>query len=35
MSKELLEFSEQIDERFDILDTDADDFWETVQHMFI
>jgi len=35
MSRELFEFSELIDEQFDMVDTEPDDFWESVFNMFI
>ena len=35
MSEELTEFSEQIDEQFDIADIDSDDFWEAIVNLFI
>ncbi len=38
MSQELIDFSEQIDEQFDIADTqgiESDDFWEAILNMFI
>ena len=38
MSEELKEFSEQIDEQFDIADMDSiesDDFWEALVNLFI
>jgi len=35
MSRELLEFSDMIDEQFDIDDSEAADFWELVANMFI
>ena len=35
MSRELFEFSELIDEQFDIADTEPDDFWQSVFNMFI
>jgi hypothetical protein len=35
MSRELLEFSEQIDELFDRTVVEADDFWEQLSHLFI
>jgi len=38
MSRELLEFSEQIDEQFiftDIAVTEEDDFWELLVNLFI
>ena len=39
MSRELIEFSDLIDEQFDMddieMDAEADDFWESVLNMFI
>ena len=35
MSQELLEFSEKIDEQFEIADIETDDFWEAILNMFI
>ena len=38
MSQELIDFSEQIDEQFDIADTqevESDDFWESIVNLFI
>jgi len=35
MSRELLEFSDMIDEQFDIDDVDTEDFWELPANMFI
>jgi len=35
MSQELLEFSEQIDEQFDIADIESDDFWQAIINLFI
>jgi RNAse (barnase) inhibitor barstar len=38
MSEELNDFSEQIDEHFDIPDTEraeSDDFWEALVNLFI
>ena len=35
MSRELLEFSDLIDERFDIEETEEADFWESEANMFI
>ncbi len=35
MSRELTEFSELIDEQFDIAEVEEDDFWESVSNMFI
>jgi len=38
MSEELIEFSEQIDEQFDIADmqsVESDDFWEAIVNLFI
>jgi len=37
MSDELTEFSELIDEKFEIeeIDLEADDFWEAVVNLFI
>lgn len=35
MSRELLEFSDQIDEQFDMDDTESDDFWEAIANLFI
>ena len=35
MSRELIEFSELIDEQFDMEDIEDDDFWQSVLNMFI
>lgn len=38
MSQELIDFSEQIDEQFDIADLESvegDDFWEAIVNLFI
>jgi hypothetical protein len=35
MSTELIEFSDQIDEQFDIEEIETDDFWESILNMFI
>ena len=38
MSQELIDFSEQIDEQFDIADVqsvESDDFWESIVNLFI
>jgi hypothetical protein len=35
MSQELLEFSEKIDEQFEIADIQSDDFWEAIVNLFI
>jgi len=37
MSRELIEFSNMIDERFEPteIDIEADDFWESVLNLFI
>ncbi len=37
MSRELIEFSELIDEQFDVVDstTEAEDFWQSVLNLFI
>jgi len=38
MSEELIIFSEQIDEQFDIADiqsVESDDFWEAIVNLFI
>jgi len=38
MSEELIDFSEQIDEQFDIADmqsVESDDFWEALVNLFI
>ncbi|HEY8782604.1 MAG TPA: phenylalanyl-tRNA synthetase subunit alpha [Mucilaginibacter sp.] len=35
MSDELIEFSDMIDEQFDIEEIESDDFWESVLNMFI
>jgi len=38
MSEELIDFSEQIDEQFDIADMESvenDDFWEAIVNLFI
>lgn len=35
MSRELIEFSDLIDEQFDVVDTEAEDFWQSVLNLFI
>jgi hypothetical protein len=35
MSRELIEFSERIDEQFDMEAIEPDDFWQSVLNMFI
>nr|NYE64391.1 hypothetical protein [Mucilaginibacter sp. E4BP6] len=35
MSKELMEFSDRIDELFDQVIIEADDFWKQLTHLFI
>jgi hypothetical protein len=35
MSRELLEFSDQIDEQFDMEAIEPDDFWQMIINMFI
>jgi len=35
MSSELIEFSNMIDEQFDIEETEGDDFWQSVLNMFL
>jgi hypothetical protein len=35
MSRELLEFSDMIDEQFDIDGVETEDFWELPANMFI
>jgi hypothetical protein len=35
MSKELIEFSELIDEQFDMEAIESEDFWQSVLNMFI
>jgi hypothetical protein len=35
MSEELIEFSEQIDEQFELADIETDDFWEAIVNLFI
>lgn len=35
MSRELIEFSELIDEQFDPEELEASDFWQSVLNMFI
>jgi hypothetical protein len=35
MSRELTEFSDLIDEQFDIEDTEPDTFWNDILHLFI
>jgi len=37
MSRELIEFSELIDEQFDLgnMDAEAEDFWQSVLNLFI
>ncbi len=35
MSRELIEFSDMIDEQFDIADAEPDNFWEQLVNLFI
>jgi len=35
MSRELIEFSDMIDEQFDIADAEQDNFWEQLVNLFI
>ena len=35
MSRELTEFSELIDEQFDLAEPEAEDFWQSVLNLFI
>ncbi len=35
MSEELKEFSEQIDEQFEIAAIESEDFWEAIVNLFI
>jgi hypothetical protein len=35
MTQELIDFSEQIDEQFEIADIKSDDFWEAIVNLFI
>jgi hypothetical protein len=35
MSRELTEFSELIEEQFDLEETDQEDFWQMIMNMFI
>lgn len=35
MNRELLEFSEMIDDEFDIETIEPDDFWQLIVNMFI
>lgn len=35
MSEELTEFSEQIDQEFDIADFETADFWQAIVNLFI
>ena len=35
MSQELFEFSEKIDEQFEIADIENEDFWEAIVNLFI
>jgi hypothetical protein len=35
MSQELIDFSDQIDEQFEIADIENDDFWEAIVNLFI
>jgi hypothetical protein len=35
MSQELIDFSEQIDEQFDMTDIESADFWEAIMNLFI
>jgi hypothetical protein len=35
MSEELIEFSDRIDEQFDVAEIEEGDFWESILNMFI
>jgi hypothetical protein len=35
MSRELMEFSDLIDEQFDIAESEEDNFWQSILNMFI
>jgi hypothetical protein len=35
MSRELIEFSDLIDEHFEVTEIEADDFWESLTNLFI
>jgi hypothetical protein len=35
MSQELIDFSEQIDEQFEIADIESEDFWQAIVNLFI
>jgi len=35
MSQELIDFSDLIDEQFDLEDIDQEDFWQSILNMFI
>ncbi|MDB4901041.1 MAG: hypothetical protein JWQ63_322 [Mucilaginibacter sp.] len=35
MSEELIEFSDLIDEQFDVAEIEEGDFWESILNMFI
>lgn len=35
MSEELIEFSDLIDEQFDVADIEEENFWESILNMFI
>ncbi len=35
MSRELTEFSDMIDDQFDVTDNEDDDFWESIVNLFI
>jgi hypothetical protein len=35
MSQELIEFSDMIDEQFDMEAIESDDFWQAIVNMFI
>lgn len=35
MSRELLEFSDMIDDQFDIISIEPDNFWQMIVNMFI
>ena len=35
MSRELIEFSDMIDEQFDMVITEPEDFWQMIINMFI
>jgi hypothetical protein len=35
MSQELVDFSEQIDEQFEIADIESEDFWQAIVNLFI